>query len=102
MPKSNSVRKDGDRQLLVIAWKDGTTSESGWKTLRDSCPCAECAELHGPTDPLRLRLAPNYNLVGVDYIGNYAVQLHWGDGHGAGIFTWNYLRELAGLMPAPQ
>jgi DUF971 family protein len=102
MPKSNSVSRDVERQVLTVKWKDGTSSEIGWQLLRDACPCAECKELHGPADPLRLKLAPNYNLEGVEYIGNYAVQLRWGDGHSYGLYTWNYLRELAGLMPKPQ
>jgi DUF971 family protein len=80
MPKSNSVSRDVERQVLNVKWKDGTSSEIGW----------------------RLKLAPNYNLEGVEYIGNYAVQLRWGDGHSYGLYTWNYLRELAGLMPKPQ
>ena len=44
----------------------------------------------------------DYNLASVGYIGNCAVQPRWGDGHNAGLFSWNYLRELAGLLPAPQ
>ena len=102
MPKSNSVRKDDEQKLLVVKWKDGSTSEIEWRKLRDSCPCAECTEIHGPADPLRLKLAPNYNLDSVEYIGNYAVQPRWGDGHSSGLYSWNYLRELAGLLPAPQ
>jgi DUF971 family protein len=102
MPKANSIRADAEHQVVVIKWKDGTTSEIDYKRLRDNCPCAECAELHGPADPLRLKLAPNYTLDGLEYIGNYAVQPRWGDGHNAGLYSWNYLRELAGLMPAPQ
>ena len=102
MPKSNSVRTDDDQKLLVVKWKDGSTSEIEWRKLRDSCPCAECTEIHGPADPLRLKLAPNYNLDGVEYIGNYAVQPRWGDGHSSGLYSWNYLRELAGLLPTPQ
>ena len=102
MPKSNSVKSDPERRLLVVKGKDASASEITWKALRDNCPCAECQELHGPADPLRLKLAPNYDLVGFDYAGNYAVQLRWGDGHSFGIYTWNYLRELAGLLPKPQ
>jgi len=102
VPKSNSVTKEDNRQVLIVRWKDGTTSEIAWKILRDNCPCAECADLHGPADPLRLKLAPNTNLIEVSYVGNYAVQPRWGDGHSAGLFTWNYLRDLAGIMPAPQ
>jgi DUF971 family protein len=102
MPKFNSIRRDDEQQLLIVTWKDGTTSEIEWKTLRDQCPCADCAELHGPADPLKLKLPPNDQLASVGYIGNYAVQPRWADGHDAGLFSWNYLRELAGLRPAPQ
>ncbi len=102
MPKSNSVLQDAARQLLIVKWKDGSTSEIPWDKLREACPCAECANLHGDVDPLRLKLAPNTHLGSVDYVGNYAIQPRWGDGHSAGLFTWNYLRELAGLLAAPQ
>ncbi|MFN8597642.1 MAG: DUF971 domain-containing protein [Anaerolineae bacterium] len=102
MPKYNRITKDDAQKLLVVNWKDGSSAEIEWKKLRDNCPCADCAELHGPADPLRLKLAPNYTLESVSYVGNYAVQLNWGDGHNAGLYSWNYLRELAGLLPAPQ
>ena len=102
MPKFNAVVQDAAKQILIVKWKDGSTSEIPWAKLREACPCAECANLHGDADPLRLKLAPNTHLVGVDYVGNYAVQPRWGDGHSAGLFTWNYLRELAGLLAAPQ
>ena len=102
MPKSNAVTQDAERQVLIVKWKDGSISEIPWAKLREACPCAECANLQGDADPLRLKLAPNTNLAGVDYVGNYAVQLRWGDGHSAGLFTWSYLRELAGLLSAPQ
>jgi DUF971 family protein len=102
MPKSNAVFNDEAKQVLSVKWKDGSTSEIPWTQLRAACPCAECANLHGDADPLRLKLAPNTHLVSVAYVGNYAVQPRWGDGHNTGLFTWNYLRELAGLLTAPQ
>ena len=104
MPKSNAVLADAAKQTLRVSWKDGSTSEIPWAALRDACPCAACAAQRTPgeADPLRLKLAPNTRLVGVDYVGNYAIQPRWGDGHSAGLFTWNYLRELAGLLAAPQ
>ena len=30
----------------------------------------------------------------VDPVGNYAVQLHFSDGHNTGIYSWDYLHEL--------
>jgi DUF971 family protein len=102
MPKSNAVLNDEAKRMLLVKWKDGSVSGIPWARLREACPCAECANLHGDADPLRLKLAPNTQLVGVDYVGNYAIQPRWGDSHSAGLFTWNYLRELAGLLAAPQ
>lgn len=31
----------------------------------------------------------------IEPVGHYAVQLHFDDGHSTGIFSWEYLRELA-------
>jgi DUF971 family protein len=30
-------------------------------------------------------------------VGNYAVQIHWSDGHSSGIYTWDTLRRVSGL-----
>ena len=98
MPKSNTVTNDKERQMLIVKFKDGSTVELPWGPLRDACPCAECKETHGPRDPLKLTVAPNKNLIEVQYTGNYAVMPVWGDGHRFGIYTWPYLRELAEQM----
>lgn len=98
MPKSNTVTNDKERRMLIVKFKDGSTVELAWGLLRDACPCAECKEVHGPRDPLKLTVAPNKNLVEVQYTGNYAVTLAWGDGHRFGIYAWAYLRELAALQ----
>jgi DUF971 family protein len=95
VPKTNIVINDADRKVLSVKFKDGSSAELAWGLLREACPCAECKELHGPRDPLRLVVAPDKNLTGFEYTGNYAVTLAWADGHRAGIYTWAYLRELA-------
>jgi len=28
-------------------------------------------------------------------VGNYAIRIHFSDGHSTGIFSWTYLREIA-------
>ena len=30
-----------------------------------------------------------------DPVGRYAVRIHFSDGHSSGLYTWQYLRELA-------
>ena len=95
MPKTNIATNDMERKLLSVKFKDGSSAELPWDLLREACPCAECKELHGPHDPLRLVAVPDRNLTGFEYTGNYAVTLIWRDGHRSGIYAWTYLRELA-------
>jgi DUF971 family protein len=33
--------------------------------------------------------------VGSEYVGGYAWQPTWGDGHRTGLYSWNYLRKLS-------
>ena len=42
----------------------------------------------------RLRRS-DLELVGIEEVGNYAIQLAWGDGHATGIYSFRFLRELA-------
>ena len=39
----------------------------------------------------------NVAIVGVEPIGNYAIQIVFDDGHDTGLFSWDYLRGLAQL-----
>ena len=95
-PTPLALRRDGDR--LVIQWNDGVTGSVTWKALRDACPCAGCRdEREKPADPFRLLdtkelvpLAP----VSMPRVGRYAYKIVWSDGHDAGIFTLEHLREL--------
>ena len=64
---------------------------------RRICPCATCAgeDLllhHYPAQPLPIA-AESKQLVALQPVGNYAIQAVWSDGHNAGIYTWDYLRE---------
>jgi DUF971 family protein len=51
-------------------------------------------QLHkGPEKPLSAR---SFQLARLDLVGGYGVQPLWADGHGSGIFSFDYLRRLAG------
>ena len=85
---------------LAIKWDDATESFISLETLRRACPCAECkgerdvmGNLYkGPERPL----TPSaFQLRGLTFIGAYAVQPSWGDGHNSGIYPFDYLREIA-------
>jgi DUF971 family protein len=84
---------------LAIKWDDGSESFIPLRTLREACPCAACkgevdvmGNLHKNEEkPLR---ANAFQLVRVAHIGGYAVQPLWGDGHGSGIFPFDFLKRL--------
>jgi prepilin-type processing-associated H-X9-DG protein len=42
-----------------------------------------------------LSKVPSEEITDVRLVGSYALNFTWADGHGAGIYTWEYLRTLA-------
>jgi DUF971 family protein len=87
-------------QELAIKWEDGTESFVSLEKLRRRCPCAGCqgerdvmGRLHkGPEQPLT---PAAFQLRGLTAVGGYAIQPLWGDGHGTGLFSFEYLRAVA-------
>jgi DUF971 family protein len=86
---------------LALAFADGTELYLALPLLRRACPCAAC---QGEPDALGRVVRPvvehgpkAFELVKFEVVGGYAIQLHWGDGHAYGIYTFPYLRRLAGL-----
>jgi DUF971 family protein len=86
---------------LAIKWEDGTESFIALETLRRACQCAGCmgerdimGQLHkGPPQTLAPR---SFQLTRLEMIGSYAVQPVWADGHRSGLFSFDYLRRIAG------
>ena len=85
---------------LAIKWDDGTESYIPLEQLRRHCPCAGCK---GEMDVMGnvyknepKALAPEaFQLVRIGRVGGYAINPHWRDGHGTGIFSFDYLRKIA-------
>ena len=89
---------------LAIQWNDTTESYFDLQFLRRACPCAACGgepDVLGNITDSRGR-GMNYSdksfeLAGFDFVGGYAVQPRWRDGHSTGIYSFQYLRRL--VMP---
>ena len=47
----------------------------------------------GPEKALR---PDSYRLKGIAHVGGYALQPQWADGHSTGLYSFEYLRRLAG------
>jgi len=76
---------------MEIDWADGHTSLHPHRLLRGFCPCAGCQGHHGP---IRFREAGAPRILGLEEVGNYALQITWDDGHATGIYSFDFLRRL--------
>lgn len=86
---------------LEIVWDDGQVCQYPLSHLREACPCVECRGGHAfmgsqydPANLLELKPKRSYGIVGLEMVGNYAIQPTWDDGHATGIYAWDYLRRL--------
>jgi DUF971 family protein len=85
---------------LAIKWDDGTESYISPEKLRRACPCAGCKGekdimgnlYQGPPTAFTSR---SFQLMRIVNVGTYAVQPIWGDGHNTGLYTFDYLRQVA-------
>lgn len=89
---------------LEIVWKDGHSSRWSFAWLRNACPCATCHEEReaqgrepGHPPAKAAALLPMYQEparpTSSSPVGNYALSFQWNDGHGSGIYSWEYLRR---------
>ena len=84
---------DAGRRLDVI-YDDGVTATNSAEKLRVNSPSAE-VQGHSPSQRVVVKGKENVRIVDLKPIGNYAIQIVFDDGHNTGLFTWDYLRQLA-------
>lgn len=85
---------------LAIKWDDGVESYIPLEKMRRHCPCAGCGgerDIMGnvykaPPKPLT---PLSFQVVRFNTIGGYALQPQWGDGHNTGLYSYDYIRQLA-------
>ena len=90
---------------MTIDWKDGAHSEWTFAWLRMACPCATCHEEReatgravGAAKEKPVAVLPLYEApvrpVDITPVGKYALRFKWNDGHEAGLYSWDYLRNV--------
>jgi len=111
-PQPTSLSKTEDRQL-IIQWDDGLEQKTSFRKLRDNCRCANCIDkrmesiteksdtaedgskkLSNVLPVLSLAETRPLDIEKMHPVGNYAYNIHFSDGHSAGIFTFELLRSL--------
>lgn len=92
------MRRQPAQRSLHLAWSDGHAADFPYDYVRGWCPCAVC---QGHT-ALKLSFHPAAGPVeprDIQPVGNYGVSILWSDGHGTGIYRFEYLREIC---PCPE
>lgn len=80
-------------RVLEIAFDDGRTFRLPYEYLRVYSPSAEVRG-HGPGQEVLQTGKQSVEIRSVEAVGSYAVQPVFSDGHGTGIYSWDYLYEL--------
>ena len=86
---------------LAVKWDDGGEHFIPLEKLRRSCPCAGCkgeVDIMGNVykNPDKVLTPKAFELVRIAMVGGYAVQPVWADGHSSGIYSFDYLKRVAG------
>ncbi len=90
-------------ECLTIQWSDGTTNRYPIAYLRKMSPSAEAKKMREEmaNNPLTVLPQSMSNQSGpltaldAELVGNYAIRIRFSDGNDTGIFSWQYLREIA-------
>lgn len=92
--KPYDIRVVDDSELLIV-WEDGHKSLYPFPYLRFNCPCAGCVdELTGRRRIKPEQISPDLLCHQIVKVGNYALKLHWPDGHSTGIYSYALFRQL--------
>jgi DUF971 family protein len=88
-------RKSG----LRIDWNDDVRVFYPVEFLRRMSPSADSKATREELEQNPLAILPCSNdapitIEDVELVGNYAIRLTFSDGHSAGIYSWDYLRQL--------
>ena len=79
--------------LVEVAFADGRRFELPFEYLRVFSPSAEIRGHTGGEGKLEI-MKEQVQVLTIEPIGNYAVQLTFDDGHNTGLYGWDYLYEL--------
>lgn len=87
-----------DGRTLGIIWTDDQASKFDVVELRRKCPCATCIDEWTHEQILKPeQVAETTRPVKVESVGQYALSIHFSDGHKTGIYTFAMLRKMSHL-----
>lgn len=89
----SEIRLSADKRVLQVVWGE-TSAALPAEYLRVESPSAE-VKGHGIGQAKLVSGKREVTIGGIEPVGSYAVKLLFSDGHSTGLYTWDYLKELA-------
>ena len=95
MPWPTDITARDKGRVLEVAFDDGQVIRLTAERLRVESPSAE-VQGHSPSQKKIVTGKENVAIVAIEPVGNYAIKIVFDDGHDTGLYSWDYLRKLAG------
>ncbi|WP_130538053.1 gamma-butyrobetaine hydroxylase-like domain-containing protein [Thiomicrorhabdus indica] len=92
-PKPTDIKLHQKSRYLEIHFDNGEHFDLSCEFLRVYSQSAEVTG-HAPGQEVLQVGKENVNIDAITPVGNYAVKLHFDDGHDTGLYTWERLYEL--------
>ncbi len=91
-PTPTDVKLHQKSRVLEISFEDGARFELPCEYLRVFSTSAEVQAAKERSEVITGK--EDVNITNIEPVGNYAINLHFDDGHNTGIFSWSTLYEL--------
>lgn len=98
-PTPTEIKLHKKSRQLEIAFADGKSFTFSHEQLRVFSPSAEVRG-HGPGQETLQTGKRNVEIVKIEPVGNYAVQLSFSDGHDTGIYSWDLFYSMGTNLAA--
>lgn len=92
-PRPVELRLKTAERVLEVDFSDGQRFQFPAEFLRVESPSAEI-QGHGPGRKTILPGRRHVAIARLEPVGNYAVRIHFDDGHSTGLYSWDYLYEI--------
>ena len=93
-PRPIDIRLHQASRLLEIKFDNNTECKLSTEFLRVYSPSAEVRGHGAGQETLQIG-KEEVNISAIEPVGNYAVKLVFTDGHDTGLYSWDYLYEMA-------
>ena len=92
VPPPTEIKLHQKSRVLEIEFADGAAFRLPCEFLRVYSPSAEVRG-HGPGQEVLQTGKKEVEITRIEPVGQYAVQLHFSDGHDTGIYSWDLLYD---------